>query len=134
MVRLNHTYVIVHWQQGRMPRSSGHTQTEPSAQEPLRGRDQCNQRSQLLCFIVFLIHGPFFAQKRSACSLELFCEFRSERGAELHAASLLVAGGFGWRNLALLVERAGLSWSVMVIIKKRFFIRTPEAQMGGSSS
>jgi len=40
-------------------------------------------------------HGPFFAQKRSACSLELFCEFRSERGAELHAASLLVAGGFG---------------------------------------
>ena len=28
-------------------------------------------------------HGPFFAQKRSACSLELFCESRAGAGETL---------------------------------------------------
>ena len=51
MVRLNHTYVIVRWQ-SQTPRSSGHTQTEPSAQGPLHGRDQMQSE-----FAIALFHG-----------------------------------------------------------------------------
>lgn len=96
MVRLNHTYVIVRWQ-SQTPRSSGHTQTEPSAQGPLHGRDRCNQHSQLLCFMVSL-GSVLYISGWTVPWLYSLSPSQSERSIELHAASLLVAKGFGWRN------------------------------------
>ena len=83
---------------GQMPRSSSRTQTEPSAQGPLlRGRDRCNQHSQLLCFMVSL-GSVLYISGWTVPWLYSLSPSQSERSIELHATSLLVAKGFGWRN------------------------------------